>query len=127
MTVRRRLLIALIALAAVWLCPPLARAAAGRPLEASADSADSLAVPQQRIAEKYKHLEDVLLRMAELSATTDPRRAALLKKAVAKSKDELIAVRLDRLVDLLGKEQLSRALEGQADVDRDLRACWTCC
>ena len=59
--------------------------------------------------------------MAELGAATDPRRAALLKKAVAQSKDELIAVRLDRLVDLLDKDQLSRALENQTEVDRDLR------
>ena len=60
--------------------------------------------------------------MAELGAATDPRRAALLKKAVAQSKDELIAVRLDRLVELLGKDQLSRALENQTEVDRDLHA-----
>jgi len=84
--------------------------------------ADKLALEEQRIADKYKHLEDVLLRMAELGAATDPRRAALLKKAVAQSKDELIAVRLDRLVELLGKDQLSRALENQTEVDRDMHA-----
>ncbi len=88
--------------------------------EKGAETADSLATRQEQIAEKYKHLEDVLLRMAELSAATDPRRAVLLKKAVAQSKDELIAVRLDRLVDLLGKEQLSRALESQTEVEQDL-------
>ena len=60
--------------------------------------------------------------MAELTAASDPRRAALLKKAVAQSKDQLIAVRLDRLVELLGKDQLSRALENQTEVDQDLRA-----
>ena len=32
--------------------------------------------------------------MAELSAASDPRRAALLQKAIAQSKDQLIGVRL---------------------------------
>ena len=75
--------------------------------------ADKLSLEERRIAEKYKHLEDVLLRMAELNAATDPRRAALLKKAVAQSKEQLIGVRFERLVELLGKDQLSRALENQ--------------
>lgn len=83
---------------------------------------DKLALEEQRIAEKYKHLEDVLLRMAELNAATDPRRAALLKKVVAQSKEKLVAVRFDRLVDLLGKDQLAKALENQTEVDQDLRS-----
>ena len=81
--------------ASAWLSPmphrlPRAAGAAGvAPASASEppSPADKLALEEQRIAEKYKHLEDVLLRMAELSAATDPRRAALLKKAVAQSKD----------------------------------------
>lgn len=89
---------------------------------AESGSADKLSLEQQRIADKYKHLEDVLLRMAELNAATDPRRAALLKKAVAQSKDKLISVQLDRLVEMLGKDQLSKALENQKEVDQDLRA-----
>ena len=43
----------------------------------AAKQAESLAVSQQRLAERYRQLEDLLLRMAELSATTDPRRVAL--------------------------------------------------
>jgi hypothetical protein len=84
--------------------------------------AEKLADQQQRIAEKYKHLEDVLLRMAELNALTDPRRAALLKKAVAQSKDQLIGVRFEQLVELLGKDRLAPALENQTDLDQDLHA-----
>lgn len=90
--------------------------------DAELGPADKLALEEQRIAEKYKHLEDVLLRMAELSAATDPRRAALLKKAVGQSKEQLVAVRLERLVELLSKDQLSRAVENQTEVDQDLRA-----
>jgi hypothetical protein len=85
-------------------------------------SADQLVADERRIAEKYKHFEEVLLRMAELSAGVDPRRAALLKKAVAQGKDKLIAVRFDQIVELLGKGQLSRALENQTEIGQELQA-----
>jgi hypothetical protein len=114
------------AIASAWLrADPAAAApaAAARPAKPSAaGEADKLATEQERVAQRYKHLEDVLLRMAELTAASDPRRAALLKKAVAQSKDQLIAVRLDRLVELLGEDQLSHALENQTEVGQDLRA-----
>ncbi len=98
-------------------------AAETKPLKASEPTAaDKLALEEQRIADKYKHLEDVLLRMAELNAATDPRRAALLRKAVEQSKDRLVGVRFERLVELLGKDQLSRAMENQTELDQDLRA-----
>jgi hypothetical protein len=83
---------------------------------------DKLAAEQQRIAERFKRFEAVLLRMAEVTAPADPRRAALLKKTVAQSKESLIAVRLDTLAELVKKDQLSRAIGNQPDVDRDLRA-----
>ena len=89
--------------------------------EATPVAADKLATEERHIAEKYKHLEDVLLRMAELNAATDPRRAALLKKAIEQSKDRLVGMRFERLVDLLGKDQLARAIENQAELDQDLR------
>jgi hypothetical protein len=89
---------------------------------ASAAAPDKLATDERHIAEKYKHLEDVLLRMAELNAATDPRRAALLKKTIEQSKDRLVGVRFERLVDLLGKDQLTRAIENEAELDQDLRA-----
>jgi hypothetical protein len=85
-------------------------------------SADKLALEQQRIADKYKHLEEVMLQMAELSVKTDPRRAALLKKVVAQSKDQLIAVRIERLIEFLEKDRLSQAVKNQNEIDQDLRA-----
>ena len=97
-------------------------AAAAPPRRGQPSSSDAIAQQEQQIAEKYKHLEDVLLRMAELSAASDPRRAALLKKAVAQSKEELIGVRFDRLVELLGKEQLSRASRTRRNSIKDLRS-----
>jgi hypothetical protein len=92
------------------------------PKSVEAGPAQSLAAQEKQIAEKFKHLEEVLLRMAELNAAADPRRAVLLRKAVEQSKEQLIAVRLERLVELLDKDKLSRALEDQTAVDQDLRA-----
>jgi hypothetical protein len=87
-----------------------------------ANPTEKLSIEQKRIAEKYKHIEDVILRMAELNAQTDPRRAALLKKAFEQSKENLIDVEFERIGDLLTKDQLSRALENQAEVNKNLQA-----
>lgn len=94
---------------------------AARSPEPKPQPADKLAAAQQQLADRYHHLEEVLLRMAELSAATDPRRAALLKRAVAQSKDRLIGLQLEQLVKLLEGDQLSRAIENQKELDRDLR------
>ncbi|HVU86938.1 MAG TPA: hypothetical protein VHD36_06435 [Pirellulales bacterium] len=83
-------------------------------------SAAELAREQQQLAEKYKRFEEVLLRMAELTAPTDPKRAALLRKAVAESKHQLIGMQLDKLAELLGQDRLSVALNSQNDVNKDL-------
>lgn len=89
--------------------------------KAELSDADALAVQQQQIADKFKHLEEVLLRMAELTGPTDPRRAALLKKAVAQSKEQLIGVQFESLIELLRKDELSRASDGQTQVNQDLK------
>jgi len=90
--------------------------------QAEDDSAEKLASQQERIADRFKHLEEVLLRMAELNGVSDPRRAALLKKAVAQSKEQLVDIQFERLIELLQKDQLSRAIENQAELDKDLLA-----
>src|SRR5262245_50299277 len=50
---------------------------------ASPQGDDPLATRQSQVADRFKELERLLLRMAELTAPTDPRRAALLRRAVA--------------------------------------------
>jgi len=81
---------------------------------------ESLEARQRHLADEYKRLENVLLRMAELTAATDPRRAALLKKVVAQSKQRLIDVQFEKIVELLAGDQLSRAEENQQKVGQDL-------
>lgn len=131
----------LASIAAIWLAgaatlaPAMAHAqgppsAASRPAAASpqdaeskpeASDADSLALRQQQIADRFKHLEAVLLRMSELTRSSDPHRASVLKKAVAQSKEQLIGVQLESLIELLKKDELARAAEGQDQVSRDLK------
>ncbi len=81
-----------------------------------------LALEQQRLQEQFQRLEEMMLRMAELTAGTDPQRAALLRKAVAKSKEDFIAAQLERLAGMLQAGELAPAMERQEQVDTDLRA-----
>lgn len=87
----------------------------------AADAAESeLTQEQQQIAKRFDDLERLLLRMAELTAPTDPRRAALLKRAVAQSKDRAIGERFGELVELLRQERLASVVRNQGEVRGDL-------
>ena len=88
--------------------------------DASAPKKADLADEQSEIAEKYKRFEGVLLRMAELTAPTDPRRAALLRQAVAQSKDRAINSRFDALVKFLSDNRMALAVSNQEDVQKEL-------
>ncbi len=81
-------------------------------------AAPSLTERQQQLAQRYKQLEAVLLRMAELS--DDPQRVALLRKAVAQSKEQLIGKQLIDIAELLERERLANALTEQGEVKQDL-------
>ena len=82
--------------------------------------AEALSVKQLALSEKYKQLEAVLLRMAELNAPTNPRRAALLKKVLGESKDRLIALRMNEVSDVLDKSRYTQAIETQEKIENDL-------
>ncbi len=69
---------------------------------------------------KYDQLEAILLRMAEVSATTDPRRAALLKKVIAESKDRLIPLRFEEIAAVLQRSRFSQAIGAQTGLEKDL-------
>ena len=97
--------------------PPMPTAAE----EPEADAYD-LALGQEQIAAKYRRFEEVLLRIAELTEESDPDRAALLRRVVAQSKEHLIGLQFDRLVELLRSERLPGAVRQQADLQADLEA-----
>ncbi len=80
----------------------------------------ALANQQGQVAARFRELEKLLLRMAELTAPTDPRRAALLRQAVAQSKELDIDHQFDQLVELLRQERLSLVVKNQGEVQQDL-------
>ena len=90
------------------------------PAEAEAKPADPLLTRQQQLADRFQELERLMLRMAELTAPTDPRRAALLRQAVAQSKERAIDQRYETLVELLKQDKLSAAVRGQGEIQQDL-------
>jgi hypothetical protein len=106
-----------------------ARAAAAEPAPASDSSATleqveksegNLTAQQRQVAERFRELEKLLLRMAELTAPTDPRRAALLRQAVAQSKQRDIDHQFEQLIELLGQDRLATVVKGQGEVQQDL-------
>ncbi|MFV1968826.1 MAG: hypothetical protein ACC628_25695, partial [Pirellulaceae bacterium] len=87
--------------------------------DSSSDS-PSLASRQRRLADRYKRLEQVLLRLSELSASNQPRRAALLREAIARSKQHDVASQFDAVVQLLDQQQLALADKRQRQLDGEL-------
>jgi hypothetical protein len=81
---------------------------------------DDLARRQERIASKYSQLEDLMLRMAQLEAATNPRRAALLTQAIETSKKNHTKLDLEKIAEFLGKRRLKDALDGQVKAEKSL-------
>lgn len=113
--------LAMASAASAQLEPPAASApqAAAEPA-AEPDSLDELSLAEEQIRAKYQRFEQVLLRMSELTAASDPRRAALLRKAVGQSKEKLIGLQLERLVEVLKQERLANAVAQQTELEQDL-------
>ena len=83
-------------------------------------SAQELTEKQRGIADRYAQLEQILLRMSEASATSNPRRAELLKKVLLASKDKLVMLRIESIADILNRRQLTEAIAGQEGIEKDL-------
>ena len=83
---------------------------------------DELALKQGQLADKYARLEDLLFKLSALEQSTNPRRAALLQRAIQQSKDKLTKSQLDTVSRLLQQNQLKRAVDGQTTVQADLKS-----
>jgi hypothetical protein len=93
-------------------------AVGAEPPAASADEA-TLAVREQQLAEQFQELEKTFLRLADLLAASDPRRATLLRSVFEQARQQEVGDRLGRIVELLEKGQLLKAGASQANaVDR---------
>jgi len=88
-------------------------------------AAAELSIEQARLADRFKRLEEVLGRLAELSTSTDPRRAKLLREAIALSREQDINLRFSTIVKLLEEERLSAAANNQGELQKELDALLT--
>lgn len=93
----------------------------GAPPPASSDASTPLANEQAQLAEKYRRLEDLIFKMADFEAASNPRRATLLRQAYKQSKDRLTHTQLNAIAKLLSEQQYKRALDGQEIAQKDLK------
>jgi hypothetical protein len=87
-----------------------------------AQGAPDLSVEQARLADRFKRLEQVIGRLAELSAGNDPRRAELLRQAIAQSREQDLNLRFESVVKLLEAERLAVAATNQTELQTELDA-----
>ena len=86
------------------------------------EAARDLDSDQQRLADRFARLESIALRLAELTAATSPRRAKLLREAIAKSREQAVSERFATIVALLEEGRLSAAVRDQADLKQELES-----
>ena len=122
-----RMLAALAALAGLLTAlraPVMAQeppAPAETPAAAPAATDGDLRQVEARLAERYERLELLVGRLAELSQSTQPRRANLLRQLVAQSRERDVPGRFDAIVRALEKESYSTAIEGQTELHGELQ------
>ena len=83
---------------------------------------DALVDREQELLRQYRDLERSFLRLADLLAASDPRRAAVLRGVFDKARAEQVGDRLDTIVALLEKGQFLKAGTSQAGAVEQLRA-----
>ena len=103
-----------------WLagCLVAAVVGAGLPLPPGAaadDPPESLARREADLQRQYLDLERSFLRLADLLAASDPRRAAVLRDAFDRAREVEVGDRLGRIVGLLEAGQLLQAGTSQED------------
>jgi hypothetical protein len=81
---------------------------------------ESLAEIEARLAERYVRLETLVERLAELSRSTQPRRATLLRQLITQSRDRDVTGQFEKVVAALEQESFSSAIDGQASLETEL-------
>jgi len=72
-----------------------------------------LADQQQQVAERYRRLEELLLRLADVEADENAERAALLRRAAKQSRDLFVLDRLNTASQSLRSQQFKNAIDSQ--------------
>ncbi|QEG35576.1 coiled-coil domain-containing protein [Bythopirellula goksoeyrii] len=85
-------------------------------------SPPQLAEKEAGLAEQFDRLELLAGRLAELSKSTQPRRAELLRQLVAKSREKELPEQFRSVIDALKQDRLSEASEVQTSLHSELQA-----
>jgi len=104
----------------LWLATVVPRLPAAEP--ATARPADALEQREAELLRQYRDLERSFLRLADLLAPSDPRRAALLRDAFQQAREAELGDRLDRIVTLLEAGHFLAAGTTQESAVEQLRA-----
>lgn len=80
---------------------------------ATAAATPPLADKQNQVTDRYRKLEELLLRLADVEADENPERAALLRRAARQSRDTFVLEKLVAASDSLKSEQYAKAIESQ--------------
>ena len=99
--------------------PDAAQPAATHPAAAAATKA-SLSDGQKRIKDEFRTVEQLIIRLAESYAKTDPKKAEILRQTFAASKERRVEGKFEDLLLLLAKDQLFQATKSQTEVHGDL-------
>ncbi|MFN9367759.1 MAG: hypothetical protein ACK6CT_03180 [Planctomycetia bacterium] len=101
----------------------LASAGIALPVHAAGetDTASRLLQREEELRREYAALERSLLRLADLLATTDPRRSAALRTAFEKARESRLDERLSTIVALLEKRQYLKAGSSQQEAIDQMR------
>lgn len=85
------------------------------PAIAAPDASPTLAAREQELLKQFRDLEKSFLRLADVLAGSDPRRAALLRGVFEQAREADVGERLDAIVALLEKNQFLKAGTSQSD------------
>ncbi|MCH2114767.1 MAG: hypothetical protein MK171_07660 [Pirellulales bacterium] len=109
------------ALRVVVFCALLAQGTAGEIGTGRPDPPPpNLAKAEGRLAQRYDRLELLAGRLAELSRSTQPRRARLLRDLIAMSRERDVSGRFAAIVGDLQSDNLGVAVSSQQDLQGDL-------
>ena len=98
----KKIFVVLLAVLSWGTCPGLLRA-----------EETELADQQQQVAERYRRLEELLLRLADVEADENAERAALLRRAAKQSRDLFVLDRLNTASQSLRSQQFKNAIDSQ--------------
>ncbi len=80
----------------------------------------ALADKQNQVADRYRRLEELLLRLADVEADENPERAALLRRAARQSRETFVLEKLIAASQSLKTEQFAKAIESQGSAKEGL-------